>query len=103
MKAFLCFRHGFTIKTVKKQFQHDLEKLAAGVVTRDPQSEMARVQPAVRAFAPYNDRYTERQYSRPELWAAYRGAQSAASSLMRALTPYNQRSAMCPGAVPSSI
>jgi HEPN domain-containing protein len=94
LKAFLCFRHGFSVEMVKKQFQHDLEGLAGEVVARDPQSELAQLQPEVRGFAPYSDRYANKEYSRPELWAAYRRAQFAASSLMRVLTLYNQRSAM---------
>ena len=100
LKAFLCFRHGFTVGAVKKQFQHDLEKAAAEVVARSPQSEMAQVQPDIQGFAPYADRYTDRQYSRPELWTAYRCAQFAASSLIRCLTPFNQRSAMVLAASP---
>jgi hypothetical protein len=100
LKAFLCLRHGYTTQAVKKQFQHDLEKAAAAVVARAPQSELAQVQPYIPGFAPYADRYTDRQYSRPELWTAYRCAQFAASSLMRCLTPFNQRSAMVSAATP---
>ena len=94
LNAFLCFRHGFTVDRAKKQFDHNLEKLAAEVVARDPQSDLAQLQPEVRSFAPYSGRYANKQYARPELWAAYRRAQFAASSLMRVLTPYNQRAAM---------
>ena len=94
MKAFLCLRHSMTIAAVRKDFQHDLGKLAAEVVKRDPQSEMAELVPEIGNFASYSDRYADRPCSRLELWAAYRCAQFAASALMRALTPYNQRAAM---------
>ena len=70
LKAFLCFRHGYTIQAAKTQFQHDLENAAAEVAARDAHSELAQLHGQVGAFAPYSDRYRNRQYSRPELWAA---------------------------------
>jgi hypothetical protein len=102
LKAFLCFRYSYTVEGVRKKFQHDIAALAAEVVARDPNYELKQLQPEVQGFAPYSDRYANKRYSRPELWSAYRSAQFAASSLMRLLTPYNQRAAMADLQAPSN-
>jgi hypothetical protein len=94
LKAFLCFRHRFTVDEVRTKFGHDVKKLATQVVACDPESELAQLLPAVRSFAPHRDRYANRIYSRSELWTVYQCAQFANSSLMRVLTPHNQRSHM---------
>lgn len=94
LKAYLCFRHGYTVEGLKKQFSHNVAALAAKVVEREPNAEIAAVGPRTTVFAPYGDRYTQMAYSRPQLWHAYASAQFAASSLIRSLTSYNQRAAI---------
>ncbi len=94
LKAHLCFHHGYTIEQLKKQFGHDVAVLAADVAARSPKSEFTAVKSMVGVFAPYRDRYAEVAYSREDLWAAYSCAQFTASSLMRSLTSYNQRTVM---------
>jgi len=94
MKAFLCIRHSLTAEDLQNEFGHNVPKLAAEIVRLDPKCELVSLQSRIVVFAPYRERYSSRQYSRSELWEAYRCAQIAASSLVRALTPYNQRATM---------
>jgi len=47
LKAFLCFQHGLTVMKVAEPFRHDLAKLAAEVVSRNPDSDLALVQPNI--------------------------------------------------------
>lgn len=91
MKAFLCARHGFTVETLRKQFGHDIDKLAAEVESRAPGSELATIKARTFVLGEYSDRYSSKTHSRGELWSAYRCAQSAASALVRCLNPSYKR------------
>lgn len=51
----------------------------------------------VGSFAAYSDRYSRREYSRDELWRAYRLAQFAAAEVIRSMTGRNQRAVVLSG------
>jgi hypothetical protein len=91
LKGFLCFHDNLTMEQAKSQFGHKLGKLVREIHRLHPASELGAMEQQLDAFAPYSARYTDRVFSRPELWRAYRVAQFAAAELMRSITGRNVR------------
>jgi hypothetical protein len=54
-----------------------------------PNSPLALLQSDLDAFAPYEDRYTSKTYTRAQLWKAYRLAQFATAEVLRSITERN--------------
>lgn len=91
LKGFLSFQTGLTAKKAKSEFSHNLGRLIKEIKNLCPNSELISIENQLDAFAPYQDQYSGRVFSRDELWHAYRLAQFAAAELVRAISGRNQR------------
>ncbi len=91
LKAHLCHHGGLTADHAKKYFGHKLDQLIQEVAINAPQSPLAKLANDLKAFAPYDDRYTSTVYSRSDLWRAYRVAQFTAAEVLRTITGKSHR------------
>lgn len=91
LKGFLSLQSGLTAERAKSEFGHDLGKLMKEVKDLHPNSELISIENQLGTFAPYQDQYSSRSFSRDELWHAYRLAQFAAAELARAVSGRNLR------------
>src|SRR5579872_6205358 len=91
LKGFLSFQTGLTAEKAKSEFGHNLGRLMKEIKHLCPNSELISIENQLDAFAPYQDQYSGRSFTRDELWHAYRLAQFAAAELARAISGRNQR------------
>jgi len=94
LKAYLAHHANLSPIDAKKRFGHWLERLINEIAQRTPNSLLLEIAQYLSAFAPYEDRYSAKTYTRPELWRAYRLAQFAAAEVFRSITGRNQRAAV---------
>jgi len=89
LKAYLCHHENLTHDRAKNGFGHNLLKLLQEVKVCTPGSPLLAMQHELDSFAPYDDRYTSKKYTHPQLWRAYRSAQFTAAEVLRSISGKN--------------
>jgi hypothetical protein len=90
LKAYLCIHHSFT-EGAARRYSHDLERSLTAILSLAPTSELQRLSGHLGVFPEVGERYVGKNYTKEELWQAYRSALYAGACVARSVSTRNMR------------